>query len=1292
MTIFHRMRAWVGVLILLLLPTVGSGWVRDDAPLWPDGTIRLQFQLGQTPTYTDGTTPNLSGAEAVRDWNSSIKRVQLSAVPNSTAGLGAGNGANNVFFSPTVYGQAFGAETLAVTLIFVSGGVRSETDVVVNQRQIWDSYRGPANRSTSDIRRVLAHEFGHVLGLDHPDEKGELVSALMNSRIGDYEAPTDNDLYGAAALYGLGPGVPGSALPSVILMETGSLSVQEGSPVAFSVSIPTSGPVVFEWFRDGVLIAGENRSRLRIDAARPSDAGKYVVKVTGFAGSVTRDIGTLTVNPSTAPVILSQRIFLNIVAEGDSVSFSFNVRGAGPLTQTWRRDGVIVAERTAGTDESGSFSLNKVTMVDAGNYTLTVSNRLGSATSEPSPLAVQPPEAPVILNSLSSVLVELGERVIFSPSVSGNQPLRFEWRKDGMVLPGETSSVFSIPKTAAKDAGAYSFKVSNWLGYVDSPPVQVRLANAPSKVLSISDQPTGGSLLFPGTVYLAVGAVGTPPLSYQWFKDGVAVPGKTEVAYSLFAARPSDLGAFSVRVSDSTGSVTSDPANWDFGPSARLLPWIVASPSSIAVRAGQAVDWAAYCFFVPPISYQWLRDGVAVPGQTTQNFILKEAQISDAGEYTFWATNANGTSVGATARLTVFTSDPPVILRHPVAMEINEMESVILRVELVDGAWQSVTWQRDGAFVAGALGKELYIASASKAQAGAYRAVVSTPNGGIVYSEPALLKVTPAGLPFMSRRLVNRSVVAGERADLNAFPADSPLPITFQWKRNGTIIPGQTRSVFSIPSMSASDVGTYSVTLTNLYGTTSSNECTLSLVAASTSLPSIRSHPVSRVVALGAFSGVGVEVGPSEGILRYQWRKDGISIPGANDRGYSFVASPAVLGRYSVVVSNTAGSVVSEEAVVTILPGTSTPLFKLQPKSQQVVVGSSVAFSAYVSGAPLPTYAPPTYQWRKNGLPISGATLPTLGFPKVDLGDAGTYSVVATNTLGVAVSEAASLSVLPSGRLLNLSARALTRGGDDVLITGFVVQGSGVKRLLVRAIGPALGLLGVSNALPDPQLKLFDAGGVERYSLDDWGRYPNGNALTATSVRIGAFALPNDSKDASFLISLEPGAYTAHITSVEQPSPRVALVEVYDAENGAPRLINLSTRARVETGEGALIAGFVVDAGAPKRILVRAIGPGLAAFGVPGALDDPVLTVKGTTSSGIAATSTNDDWSTPDTNGLIAAEIAAAAVTVGAFPLSPSSRDACLLLTLAPGNYTAQVTGKNSATGIALVEVYEVNN
>lgn len=276
-------------------------------------------------------------------------------------------------------------------------------------------------------------------------------------------------------------------------------------------------------------------------------------------------------------------------------------------------------------------------------------------------------------------------------------------------------------------------------------------------------------------------------------------------------------------------------------------------------------------------------------------------------------------------------------------------------------------------------------------------------------------------------------------------------------------------------------------------------------------------------------------------------------------------------------------------------------------------------------------------------------------------------------------------------RLINVATRGLAGSGSSTMIAGFSITGSSAKSVLIRAVGPTLRGFGIANALADPVLTLF-RGTAQLSTNDNWDDNASRAQIIDKSTQAGAFALSVGTKDAVILTTLSPGSYTAQVSAATGTSSAgVALVEVYDADVAADadatgrRLINLSTRGQVGTGGDVLIAGLVVSGADSKRVLIRGIGPALTGFGVAGALADPLITVL----RGTATVAANDDWSV-QTGSATAAEIISATQQAGGFALTSGSFDAVLLLTLAPGAYTVQLSGVGNTTGVGLIEAYEL--
>jgi len=294
----------------------------------------------------------------------------------------------------------------------------------------------------------------------------------------------------------------------------------------------------------------------------------------------------------------------------------------------------------------------------------------------------------------------------------------------------------------------------------------------------------------------------------------------------------------------------------------------------------------------------------------------------------------------------------------------------------------------------------------------------------------------------------------------------------------------------------------------------------------------------------------------------------------------------------------------------------------------------------------------------------------------VATGGAYEYRVMAFGAFGDAahVSNVAAAAPIapsltgPEAWLANVSLRTSLNAAQSVIV-GLAVSG-GVKDVLIRAAGPALGQLGVAGAMADPRLELF-FGATRVGENDDWP-----GALAPTVAAAGAFAFGAGSRDAALRQTLG-GAYTVQVRG---RAAGTVLVEAYDVGRGsAARLVNLSSRQRVGTGGDVLIAGFFVAGTGTQRVLVRAVGPGLAGFGVPGVLADPRLEVFDADGMRRAE---NDNWE---------AGLAVTFAQVAAFPLTAGSRDAAVVVTLSAGSgYTAHVAGIGGGTGEALVEIYEL--
>jgi acetyl esterase/lipase len=255
----------------------------------------------------------------------------------------------------------------------------------------------------------------------------------------------------------------------------------------------------------------------------------------------------------------------------------------------------------------------------------------------------------------------------------------------------------------------------------------------------------------------------------------------------------------------------------------------------------------------------------------------------------------------------------------------------------------------------------------------------------------------------------------------------------------------------------------------------------------------------------------------------------------------------------------------------------------------------------------------------------------------------------------------------PTKMLLNVSTRARVESGANVMIGGFIITGDAPKKVALRAIGPSLAAAGVTGALADPALQLFDSTGTLIAQND--------NCSSLAVEEIPAGLQPANGRESLISMTLPPGSYTAVLSGANGGSG-VGLFELYDLDPASSRIANISTRSEVGNESDVMIGGFIVGGNDPTKVVLRAVGPSLTASGITNPLPDPVLDLYDGNGSLIF---TNDNWRTSQLQ-----QISDTGVSPG------DDREAAIVATLLPGGYTAIVHDAAGGKGVALVEVYDL--
>lgn len=364
----------------------------------------------------------------------------------------------------------------------------------------------------------------------------------------------------------------------------------------------------------------------------------------------------------TAPTI-STHPTAQTACSGSSVTFSVTASGTTPLSYQWQKDGTVIPGAT-----SASYTIGSVAPAHAGTYTVVVTNKAGSVTSSPAQLTVNAP--PTVTAQPDSQSACVGTRVLFTVTATGSSPLTYQWKKDGVDIPGATTALYTIPSVTEAHVGAYTVVVSNACGSVASTPAELSLQLPPV----IATPPRAQTACQGQSVTLAVEATGTPSLAYQWKKEGADIPGATGPEYTIPSVSPEQAGTYSVTVTGACGTTVSAEATLAVG----LPPAITLHPISQTASAGSPVTLTVMAAGSAPLAYQWQKDGEDIPGATTELYTLTSAGAGDAGTYTVAVINPCGTVVSNPAVLTV-TAPFATVNGRPLSQEaFEEMHASIV--------------------------------------------------------------------------------------------------------------------------------------------------------------------------------------------------------------------------------------------------------------------------------------------------------------------------------------------------------------------------------------------------------------------------------------------------------------------------------------------------------------------------------------------------------------------------------------------------------------------------------------
>ena len=723
-------------------------------------------------------------------------------------------------------------------------------------------------------------------------------------------------------------------------------------------------------------------------------------------------------------------------------------------------------------------------------------------------------------------------------------------------------------------------------------------------------------------------------------------------------------------------------------------PSITTQPAAQTAAVGGSASFSVTATGEATLTYQWSRDDVVLPSAQSATLTLSSLNAADAGNYAVLVKNSLGSATSVAVPLTI-TGLPPAIVTSPSARTVTAGSSATFAVVASGSPTLTYQWRKAGVALIGnttATTAALTLTNAQAADAANYDVVI-TNSVGSVTSAAAPLTVSPAA-PSVTSAPTTQISAPGATATLSVV-ASGTAPLTYQWRKAGAPLTGNasaTTATLSIPGATVADSGSYEVIITNALGSITSSAIALNITV-------IPPEPVLwDFTTATPTSGLPPDVSGGTIVQRNNFGTTQTLTTVSVSSGYTGVSGTSNAGAAARVGSLNLAEGGSAFFEFTLTPAAARQLSVTAlsfgarstatgPQSYTLFVVNGAAEPALIASGPLANNS----VWTRitpSFLPVVSDPATSVTFRLYGCNGTGNAGVNTANwridDLSVQLTTGTALTAgsTKDRRLTNLSSRVRTANAPDIAIAGFTIAGTASKLVLIRAAGPTLGALGVTGTLTAPKLELFRGSSVIETNTG-WTTAANPAAIAAGASSSGAFAFAAGSTDSAILTTLTPGGYTAQISSGTGPTG-VGLIEVYDLSTATPsqNLVNLSTRALAGTGNETLISGLIIGGTLPKRVLIRAAGPALAAFNLTGVLARPQLTLF----SGNTPIFVNAGWSTSSD----AAAITTASAQAGAFAFLAGSADAAMIVTLAPGAYTAQVSGVGGTTGLALVEVYEL--
>jgi hypothetical protein len=595
-------------------------------------------------------------------------------------------------------------------------------------------------------------------------------------------------------------------------------------------------------------------------------------------------------------------------------------------------------------------------------------------------------------------------------AATGDGTLSYQWRKDGSILVAGTSATLTLATATAADAGVYECVVTNTVGGSSQVAVSSGAILAVNSAPAIVAQPVAQSTAPGGSVVFMVVASGNGTLGYQWKKDGVEILGATQASYAIPSATASNGGSYSCVVTNLLGATSTStataPATLAVSPGMATPPVISTQPAAVTVAAGDLASFAVVATGDGTVTYQWRKDGVLVIGATSPSLALPGVTLASAGVYDCVVTNSLGgaSSMAVSAGAILSVNGAPVILAQPTNQVAAPSGAATFTVVAAASGTLGYQWRKDLTLIPGATASSYAVPSVAAGDVGSYDCLVTSTLGATTSSTTSnAATLTIATSPLIAGQSGAQTVGEGGTASFSV-TASGAGTLSYRWFKgssaltDGGSVSGATTATLTLTGAALPDAANYACLVSSNQGgavtTGTSNAAALVVVAT----PTIVTQPAAITVAEGGSGSFGVGATSANGILSYQWRKDGAAIAGATSSNLALAnVAAGDAGSYDCVVTNAIAGVTRSvtTGAVALTVNTDVALVT-QPASVTQVQGGTATLTLSASGAAGGVLS---YQWQKNGIDVPGATADSLVLDNLTAADAASYTCAVTASL-----------------------------------------------------------------------------------------------------------------------------------------------------------------------------------------------------------------------------------------------------------------------------------------------------